>query len=62
MLRVNGIAFQDDGAGTVAMLNGEPLSKGGIIAGVNVDEIYKNRVKFRYNGETFEILLGQSNR
>jgi hypothetical protein len=60
-LRVNGIAFQDDGSGTVAMINGEPISKGGIIAGVTVEEIYKNRVKFNYNGELFEVSLGQSN-
>ncbi|MFZ4856308.1 MAG: general secretion pathway protein GspB [Desulfuromonadaceae bacterium] len=60
-LRVNGIAFQDDGSGTVAMINGEPIAKGGIIAGVKVEEIYKNRVKFNYNGELFEVSLGQSN-
>jgi hypothetical protein len=61
-LRVNGIALQDDRAGSVAMINGEPISSGGMIAGVTVEEIYKNRVKFSYNGETFEVLLGQSNR
>ncbi|HIJ87910.1 MAG TPA: GspB domain-containing protein [Desulfuromonadales bacterium] len=60
-LRVNGIAFQEDGSGTVAMINGEPIAKGGIIAGVTVEEIYKNRVKFNYNGELFDVLLGQSN-
>ncbi len=61
-IRVNGIAFQDDGSEAVAMVNGEPHSRGGIIAGVIVEEIYKNRVKFNYNGEVFEVLLGQSNR
>ncbi len=61
-IRVNGIAFQDDGLGTIAMINGEPLSKGEIIAGVKVEEIYKNRVKFSYNGEVFEVPMGQSNR
>ncbi len=48
-LRVNGIAFQDDSSGTVAMINGEPHSKGGIVNGVKVEEIYKNRVKFSYS-------------
>jgi hypothetical protein len=61
-LRVNGIALQDDSSGSVAMINGEPVASGGIISGVKVVEIYKNRVKFSYNGETFEVLLGQSNR
>lgn len=61
-LRVNGIAVQDDSSGSVAMINGEPVTSGGIISGVKVEEIYKNRVKFSYNGETFEVLLGQSNR
>jgi general secretion pathway protein B len=61
-LRVNGIALQDDSSGSVAMINGEPVASGGIIAGVKVVEIYKNRVKFSYKGETFEVLLGQSNR
>lgn len=61
-LRVNGIALQDDRLGGVAMINGEPISNGGMIAGVKVEQIYKNRVKFSYNGETFEVLLGQSNR
>ena len=60
-LRVNGIAFQDDGSGSVAMINGEPLTRGGIVNGVTVEEIYKNRVKFSYHGELFEVPLGQSN-
>jgi hypothetical protein len=60
-LRVTGIAFQDDSSGSVAMINGEPFSKGGIVNGVTVEEIYKNRVKFSYNGSLFEVPLGQSN-
>ena len=61
VLRVNGIAFQDDSSGSVAMINGEPHSRGGVINGVTVEEIYNNRVKFSYNGELFEVPLGQSN-
>jgi hypothetical protein len=60
-LRVNGIALQDDGSASVAMINGEPLSRGGIIAGVTVEEIYINRVKFNFKGTIFEVALGQSN-
>lgn len=62
-LRVNGIAFQDGNtADSVAIINGVPVSSGASIEGVKVDEIHKNRVKFSYNGEKFEIPLGQSNR
>lgn len=61
-LRVNGIAFQDGDVESVAMINGVPVSNGGVIEGVKIEEIHKNRVKFSYNGEKFEIPLGQSNR
>ena len=61
-LRVNGIALQDGVSESVAMINGEPVTRGAIINGVTVEEIYKNRVRFNYNGDNFEILLGQSNR
>lgn len=61
-LRVNGIAFQEGSSGSVAMINGEPLSNGSVVGGAKVEEIFKNKVKFSFNGDTFEILLGQSNR
>lgn len=61
-LRVNGIAFQDGGAGSVAMINGVPVSSGSVIEGVKIEDIFKNKVRFSYNGEIFEIPLGQSNR
>lgn len=60
-LRVNGIAFQDGSANSVAIINGTPASNGSEIDGVKVEEIYKSRVKFSFNGEKFEINLGQSN-
>lgn len=61
-LRVNGIAFQEGASGSMAMINGVPMASGSQIDGVKIEEIFKNRVKFNYNGEVFEILLGQSNR
>jgi general secretion pathway protein B len=61
-LRVDGIAFQDSSSESVAMINGVPVSSGSLIEGVKVEEIHKNRVGFSYNGEKFEIHLGQSNR
>lgn len=61
-LRVNGIAFQNRGAESVAIVNGVTVTKGAIIEGATVDDVRNDRVLFRYNGEPFEILLGQSNR
>ncbi len=61
-LRVNGIAYQDQSADSVAMINGEPFSSGAVIDGAKIEEIHKSRVIFSYNGGKFEIPLGQSNR
>jgi general secretion pathway protein B len=61
-LRVNGIAFQNIAADSMAIVNGTPVSNGSIIEGITVEEIRKDRVLFQRNGEKFEILLGQSNR
>lgn len=61
-LRVNGIAFQNSAADSMAIVNGTPVSNGSIIEGITVEEIRKDRVLFQRNGETFEIQLGQSNR
>lgn len=62
VLRVNGIAFQNSAAASMAIVNGIPVSGGSVIEGTTVDEIQKDRVLFQRNGEKFEILLGQSNR
>jgi len=61
-LRVNGIAFQNNGAESVVIVNGMTVAKGATIEGATVDDVRNDRVIFRYNGELFEILLGQSNR
>lgn len=61
-LRVNGIAFQNSSADSMAIVNGIPVSSGSIIEGTAVEEIRKDRVLFQRNGEKFEIMLGQSNR
>lgn len=62
VLRVNGIAFQDGVADSVAIVNGVPVSSGSAIEGTKVEAIQKDRVRFSYKGETFEIPLGKSNR
>jgi hypothetical protein len=61
-LRVNGIAFQNSGADSMAIVNGTTVSSGSIIEGTTVEEVRKDRVLFQRNGEKFEIMLGQSNR
>lgn len=61
VLRVNGIAFQNRGTDSLAIVNGVTVTKGAVIEGVAVDDVRNDRVLFRYNGEPFEILLGQSN-
>ncbi|MFZ2949779.1 MAG: general secretion pathway protein GspB [Desulfuromonadaceae bacterium] len=61
-LRVNGIAFQNSGADSMAIVNGVPVSHGSVIEGTTVEEVRKDRVLFQQNGEKFEIMLGQSNR
>lgn len=62
LLRVNGIAHQGGTADNVAVINGVPVSDGAVIEGVKVEEIQKDRVRFSFKGETFEIALGKSNR
>lgn len=61
-LRVNGIAFQVSGADNMAIINGTAVASGSTIEGVTVEEVQKDRVLFQFNGEKFEIQLGQSNK
>lgn len=61
VLRVNGIAFQNSSADSMAIINGNPVANGAVVEGVTVEEIRKDRVIFKRNGEKFEIQLGQSN-
>jgi type II secretory pathway component PulC len=60
VLKVDGIAFQD-GADSVAVINGVTVSKGSVIEGARVEEIQKDRVRFSRGGERFEIILDKSN-
>ncbi|MDD2364991.1 MAG: general secretion pathway protein GspB [Desulfuromonadaceae bacterium] len=61
-LRVNGIAFQDNSADTLAIVNGTPVAVGAKIDGVIVKDILKDRVIFKINENEFEIEMGQSNK
>lgn len=61
-LKVNGIAFQDESADRVAIVNGISVSNGSLIEGAKVEDIQKDRVRFSYGGEKFDVALGKSNR
>lgn len=61
-LRVNGIAFQNNSADSMAIINGVPVSSGATVEGATVEEIRRDRVVFQKSGEKFEIKLGQANR
>lgn len=61
-VRVNGIAFQAGGVDSIAVVNGVSVTSGSIVGGARVEEIQKDRVRFIYNGEKFEVMLGESNR
>jgi general secretion pathway protein B len=60
LLKVHGIAFQD-GADSVAVVNGITVSNGSVIEGARVEEIQKDRVRFSRGAEKFEIILDKSN-
>lgn len=60
-LRVNGIAFQNQSADSMAIVNGVPVANGSTIEGATIEKILKDKVLFKINGEKFEIQLGQAN-
>lgn len=60
-LRVDGIASYGTTSGSLAMVNGTPVTIGSIIDGATVEGIFRDVVRFRRNGESFEIHLGASN-
>lgn len=61
-LKVNGIAYQNESADRVAIVNGVSVSNGSMIEGAKVEDIQQDRVRFSYVGEKFDVALGKSNR
>lgn len=61
-LRVNGIAFQNSAADSMAIVNGTPVANGSVVEDITVVKILKDRVLFQRDEEKFEIQLGQTNR
>jgi len=62
LIKVNGIAYQDGDSNSVAVVNGVSVSKGSVVEGVKVEEIFEEKVRFSYGGQRFEVSLGKSNR
>jgi len=60
-LRVDGIAYHLGSADSLAVVNGTTVYAGAIVEGAKVEEIGKDRIRFNYEGERFEVPLGKSN-
>lgn len=60
-LRVDGIAYHFGSADSLAVVNGITVYVGAVVEGAKVEEIGKDRIRFNYGGERFEIPLGKSN-
>jgi general secretion pathway protein B len=59
VLRVMGIAYHDSGTNSVAIVNGTPVSVGAQIDGAKVEEILKDKVRFSYGAERFDVMLAR---
>jgi len=56
---VNGLALSD-GDKRKAIVNGMSVSVGSTIDGARIEDIQGDRVRFSYNGKTFDILVGST--
>lgn len=59
VLRVMGIAYNDSGTNSVAIVNGTPVSVGSQVEGAKVEEILKDKVRFSYGQERFDVMLSR---
>lgn len=59
-LKVSGIAWQKDVAGRMAMVNGAAVIGGGKVSGARVEDILPDRVRFSFEGKSFDVFLGRS--
>ena len=58
-LTVSGIAYQDNPADSMAVVNGALVKSGMSVGGVQVERIFVDRVRFRRGGGTFEVPLAR---
>ncbi|MBT0664475.1 general secretion pathway protein GspB [Geobacter pelophilus] len=61
-LRVSGIAWQQDSASRIAVINGAAVSEGGNVDGAKVEQIFPDKVRFSQGGKSFEISLDHEGR
>ncbi|MEA5115848.1 MAG: hypothetical protein VB050_17660 [Geobacteraceae bacterium] len=59
-LHVGGIAWQKDSSSPMAIVNGTPVAEGSTVSGARVEKIYQERVRFSYQGRSFDVGLGAS--
>ncbi|HEY6838301.1 MAG TPA: general secretion pathway protein GspB [Geobacteraceae bacterium] len=59
-LKVSGIAWQKDASSRMAMVNGATVVGGGKVSGARVEEIFPDRVRFSFEGKSFDVFLGKS--
>jgi hypothetical protein len=59
-LTLSGIAWNNDSADRLAIINGQPTATGAVVGGVVIEEIMPDRVKVTNNGRSFEIILGKT--
>jgi len=57
-VRVTGIAWQKDGTSSVAMVNGRPVRKGGVVDGFKVEQIDEDSVRFSGSKGILVVPLG----
>lgn len=58
-ITVSGIAYQDNPADSMAVVNGAIVRTGMTVAGARVERIFVDRVRFRGEGGTFEVPLAR---
>ncbi len=58
-LTVSGIAYQDNPAESMAVVNGALVKSGMTVAGVQIERIFVDRVRFRGNGGVFDVPLAR---
>ncbi len=56
---VSGIAYQDNPAESMAVVNGALVRTGMTVGGAQVEKIFVDRVRFRGSGGTFEVPLAR---
>jgi len=57
-MRVTGIAWQKDGASSVAMVNGRPVQQGSVVDGYKVEQIYEDKVRLSGSKGSLLVPLG----